>query len=135
MIDVNDWEGVIKKDSVNIRLKLPIGAAFITIVEDVPGKICRVFFQIGKAGSEMNAQCAALAELISVMFREGKTVNEVISHLQGHAGDRVAYLKGGFQARSGPEALALALTMYRNSVPQTNLDDGRRPARIATKLK
>lgn len=130
-MDVNDWGGLTKLNSTTIRYELPVGTATIIIAEFEPGIVARVWMQVGKAGSEINAQIGSLCELVTVMLREGKSITQVVSHLTGHSSDRTAYLKGGVQARSTSEALALALQTYRNSVPQVMLDDGRRPARIA----
>lgn len=108
-INQNKW------DTVVIKVKTASGTAFIHILESRPGVIYRVFFQIGKAGSDLNAVCDALATTVSELLKN-RSITEVITYLSGYTSDKLA-MHGSYEIRSIPEALMLALMQYRNGLP------------------
>jgi len=110
-----------KWDNVTIKLRCPEGTAFIEIAEEYPGKINRISITIGKAGSSVNAQAYAIAELTTELFNLGKSINDVIAKLTGITSDRVVRAESGVDVRSIPEALILALHQYRSTVPTTRV--------------
>lgn len=111
---VNKW------NSVSFRINTPAGKAYIQIAEHSPGKIYKIFFRIGKAGSEINAMCEALAIMASDLLQE-KSISDVIVHLSGITSDREAK-SGEYSVKSTPAALMLALIQYKASIPSTETD-------------
>jgi hypothetical protein len=106
-----------KYNSLTIQEPTPEGTAFITVVEDKPGEIVHVDFQIGKSGTTVRTYTYAMAQLVTFLFEKGCTIKEVIDRLTDIASDRAPRLTaGGSYNRSGAEALASALRQYENSI-------------------
>lgn len=112
--DPNKW------NSFAFRINTPAGKAYIQIAEESPGVIFKIFFRIGKAGSEINAMCEALALMATDLCKE-KSLSDVIVHLSGITSDREAK-SGEYSVKSTPAALMLALMQYRASIPSTDTD-------------
>lgn len=108
-----------KMDTLSIREETPDGTAWIHIMEDEPGKIAKITFSIGKAGTSLNTYCYALSELSSALLEEGYSIEDLINLLLDITSDRPA--RSETSSRSGPEALANALRKYLQSLP--NHDD------------
>lgn len=105
-----------KWNSLNIRVKTAEGWAYVIIDESKPGKIERIHMHIGKAGSSINAMCAALADS-TLLISKTKGLAEAIVNLSGHTSDRIAD-HHGMEIKSVPEALMYALMQYRASIPE-----------------
>lgn len=103
-------------ESISFNIETPSGTANITIVEDSPGVIYKIFFSIGKAGTELNALCFAIAELTSDIFNRGGTIGEVLKLLKDITSNRPIFDKSGVECRSVPEALYLILLRYKNLI-------------------
>lgn len=101
-------------ENVAFHIKTPEGTANIIIAEEEPGKIYKIFFNIGKAGNGVNAWAYALAEVVVDSINRGAEINDMISLLSNITSSRPTYDKDGIACRSGPEALYLALMRYRN---------------------
>lgn len=113
-----------KYNSLTIREPTPEGTAYITIVENTPGKVIRIFTHIGKSGTALNSYTFAIDELVTALFEKGSTITEVISYLSDISSDRSARFanESGSYNRSYAEALARALKMYLSSLD--TLPDG-----------
>jgi hypothetical protein len=107
-------------DTVTFRINTTAGTGFVHILENSPGNIHKVFFQVGKGGSDLNATLNALADLVTTLFKQGKGLSEVIAHLSGYTSDKLVIhneIKGNkntsYELHSLPEALMFALMQYR----------------------
>lgn len=106
-------------NSLTIQEPTPEGEAFIIIVEESPGKINHIEFQIGKSGTTVRSYTYALAQLVTFLFEKGATIEEVIEKLSDISSDRAPRLNaGGSYNRSGAEALANALRQYKHSLKE-----------------
>lgn len=120
-------------NTLNIRQTCPDGTAYIQILEEEPGKIHKIIFQIGKAGSSINSYCYAIAELSTELLRSGYSITDLIELLLDITSDRAPRLEvNGPQNKSGAEALASALRMYLQS---TEPNENERKVARFTKLK
>lgn len=122
-------------DNVTFNIRTPDGTANIIIVEDSPGKIHKIFFHIGKAGSSVNAWAFAVAELVVDSLNRGSDLADMIALLSNITASRPMYDKDGIACRSGVEALYLALLRYRNLVKETKkstvtYDENYRPPKL-----
>lgn len=121
-------------DHVSFNTRTPDGTANIIIVENEPGKIYKIFFTIGKAGSSLNAWAFALCELVVDSLNRGADINDMISLLSDITSSRPIYDKDGIACRSGPEALYQALFKYRvmnkKSYEKVTYSEEYRPARL-----
>lgn len=99
-------------DNITFNIMTPAGEATIILVEDRPGVLYKVFFTIGKAGSEVNANCYAIAELVSFALQKGASIDEMIKLLEDITSDRPILDLTGSPCRSVPEALFLVLSRY-----------------------
>lgn len=100
-------------DNVTFNTRTPDGVANIIIVEHSPGKIYKIFFTIGKAGSSTNAWAFALCEVVVDSLNRGADINDMITLLSNITSSRPIYDNDGIACRSGPEALYHALFRYR----------------------
>ncbi|MDP3741090.1 MAG: adenosylcobalamin-dependent ribonucleoside-diphosphate reductase [bacterium] len=101
------------------RLRTPYGNLFVTINEDQHGPF-EVFSQLGKAGGFFMAQTEAICRLISLGFRSGISVGDVIDQIKGIRGPDVAFAQGG-AIHSLPDAIARVLENHIKR-GQTELD-------------
>lgn len=100
--------------NVVIKIPAPSGNAYVTIVEDIDGNIHKIFFHIGKAGSQVNAWCEGLARMVELSLQH-KSINEVINELSQITSSNIIRSTNGVTTRSDIEAFVLALMKYRNS--------------------
>ncbi len=120
-----------KFDSFTFHIKTPDGVANIIIAEHSPGKIYKIFYNIGKAGTSLNSWAFALCEIVSHSLNNGADINDILTLLSNITSARPVYDNDGIACRSGPEALYLALLRYRNTVKPTSrvtYKEGFRPA-------
>ena len=103
-----------KMSSLVIEEPTPDGTAWIQIFEDSPGKIAKIVFTIGKSGTSLNTYCYALSELSSRLLESGYSITDLIDLLLDITSDRPA--RAETSSRSGPEALAVALRKYLQSI-------------------
>jgi len=101
------------------KLDTPVGAAFITINQDVNGEPMEVFINVGKAGSDVTAMAEALGRMISTALRfrgylgSKKRAEEIAHQLSGIGGRRSVGF-GSKKILSLPDAVAAALSMHFN---------------------
>lgn len=86
------------------KVQTRAGSAYVTVNRDpAGGRPVEVFFNVGKAGSEVAAMAEALGRLASLALRKGATLGGVANQLDGVGGS------SQFN-RAIPHAIALALT-------------------------
>jgi len=119
--DVNKW------DNISVRVSTPEGMATIFISEHKPGYIHSIQIFIGKAGQPIRAMAEALAN--SVLLSISKTgINNTIEYLDGLSSDRVSrYSNNDLIAKSLPDALAIALGVYKRTTLPRRLKNYRPP--------
>ncbi len=109
-------KGVDRWDHFSIRVSTPEGMATIVIVENNPGEVVNIFYNIGKAGSSIHAYAFTLAQLALVNIQKRGLVM-AIEELSNITTDRHPHDVSGLHARSGPEALSIALIEYKRTIP------------------
>ena len=120
-------------DNVTFNVRTPMGVATIIIVENAPGSIYKIFFTIGKAGTDINAWAFALAEVVVDSLNRGADINDMIALLSNITSSRPSYDADGIACRSGPEALYQCLLKYRNlnkPVTKVTYSEDYRPPRL-----
>lgn len=126
-------------NSFVFRVESPDGNAYIQILESKPGEIEHIIMHIGKAGSSVNAWCQGVADLTALAIKNDVPVSQIIATLQGISSAKPRrVLKGGYDVRSGPEALAIALIKYRAAsepIIVENYDEFYRPAKFTNPRK
>jgi hypothetical protein len=125
-------------DNVTMFFDTPDGKATIIFVEEDKGKIYKIFFTIGKAGSSINAWAFALAEMVAVSIRSGRDLADIISDLSSITSSRAVYTTNGLACRSGPEALMIGLMRYRDmyknvSKHKVEYSENYRPPKFSSK--
>lgn len=112
----NQQKELDKFNSFTFRYKTPQGTAWIQIIESEIGKIEFIKITVGKAGSDINALCMAISELVSVLIRDGKSISTIISIFSGITSDKLLKLSGQ-NIHTPLDALVIALIKYRASIP------------------
>lgn len=84
------------------------GHVYITFNQDEDGAPFEVFANVGKAGTDAAAYTEAVGRLVSLHFRRGGTVEEVIGQLRGITGSQPIW-DDGRKVLSVPDAIAIAL--------------------------
>ncbi|MEE9199421.1 MAG: TSCPD domain-containing protein, partial [Dehalococcoidia bacterium] len=87
------------------------GNMYVTINFDGEGRPFELFSNLGKAGGCDSAQLEAISRLISLALRSGIEPEEVIDQLKGIT-CCPSWNGGGEMVRSGPDAVALALSRH-----------------------
>lgn len=125
--------------SETVRVSTPDGTMFVNIMEDERGEPIHIIINVGKAGHSVGAWACAMAELCTVLLKDGKnTISDLIVHLSGITTNKHLRHMNGAVCRSGPEGLVIALLKYRDgkfadTVRKTNEnvnDDYYRPPRL-----
>lgn len=102
------------------RVSTRAGTAYVTVNRDASdGRPVEVFFNVGKAGSEVAALAEALGRLASLSLRKGATLGGVANQLEGVGGS------GNFN-KSIAHAISEALTA-ENARRTSVLEEARRP--------
>ena len=84
-----------------------MGNLYVTVTE-FEGRPFEVFATIGKSGRSTTAKTEAIGRLVSLAFRSGVKVEEVIKQLKGIGGEHPVFQKGGL-VLSVPDAIARVL--------------------------
>jgi ribonucleoside-diphosphate reductase alpha chain len=99
---------------VTIRENTPTGTSYVTMNSDEHGELFEVFVNIGKAGSDVQADSEAIGRLISLILRipspwsSDVRVREVVNQLRDIGGRRI-YGFGPSKVRSIPDSVAKVL--------------------------
>lgn len=115
-------------DGVSIKLLTPDGIAYVNINESKPGNISRIFFNVGRAGTPVNAWGHCVGELVNELIKENKSLNDILIILSNITSQRSTRSINGIECRSGPDALFIALMKYRAMTPKE--DNNYRPAKF-----
>lgn len=100
--------------NITYKLRTPDGTAMISIAED-KGEIVYISFQIGKAGSSINAYCYAIANLVVELIKS-KGIGAALELLSNISSDKAVRYNTGVLCRSGVEALYIALLGYKKDM-------------------
>jgi hypothetical protein len=105
-------EGVLYT-AYSYKIPSPVGTVFVFVTE-VDGEPKFVQLYIGKSGSEVNANAYALQSLSNELLKEFNGFNRLMLHLCDISTDKVSLnIVTNKKVRSLPEALYVALSMYR----------------------
>ena len=101
------------------KVQTGLGGMYLT-VNEVDGKPFEIFATIGKSGHSVTAKAEAIGRLVSLAFRSGIDVADVVGQLKGIGGEHPIFQKKGLLL-SIPDAIAWVLeNRYlkgRNPVP------------------
>jgi ribonucleoside-diphosphate reductase alpha chain len=93
------------------RTDTPLGTLFVNITEDDRGQPFEVFLNLGKAGGSAMADAEAMGRLISLAFRSGIPVAEIVKQLRGISSDRAVGF-GPNKVMSVPDAVGMVLERW-----------------------
>jgi ribonucleoside-diphosphate reductase alpha chain len=93
------------------RTDTPLGTMFVNITEDDKGQPFEVFLNLGKAGGSAMADAEAMGRLISLAFRSGIPVLEIVKQLRGISSDRAVGF-GPNKVMSVPDAVGMVLERW-----------------------
>ncbi|MBI4537378.1 MAG: vitamin B12-dependent ribonucleotide reductase [candidate division NC10 bacterium] len=102
---------------VTYRVDTPLGTGYVHVNQGVSGEPFEIFLNVGKAGSDVQADAEALGRLISLILRmpsrltPRERVEEVVKQLDRIGGRRDAGL-GPSRVRSIPDAIAQVLAEH-----------------------
>jgi ribonucleoside-diphosphate reductase alpha chain len=102
---------------VTFRVDTPLGTGYVHVNQSASGEPFEVFLNVGKAGSDVQADAEALGRLISLVLRmpspltPRERVEEVVKQLDRIGGRRDAGMGPG-RVRSIPDAVAQVLAEY-----------------------
>ncbi len=102
---------------VTFRVDTPLGTGYVHVNQSTAGEPFEVFLNVGKAGSDVQADAEALGRLISLILRmpspfsPRERVEEIVKQLDRIGGRRDAGMGPG-RVRSIPDAIAQVLAEY-----------------------
>jgi ribonucleoside-diphosphate reductase alpha chain len=102
---------------VTYRVNTPLGTGYVHVNQATTGEPFEIFLNVGKAGSDVQADAEALGRLISLVLRmpspfsPRERVEEIVKQLDGIGGRRDAGL-GPSRVRSIPDAVAQVLAEH-----------------------
>ncbi len=102
---------------VTFRVDTPLGTGYVHVNQSATGEPFEVFLNVGKAGSDVQADAEALGRLISLTLRmpspltPRERVEEIVKQLDRIGGRRDAGM-GPARVRSIPDAVAQVLAEY-----------------------
>jgi len=102
---------------VTFRVDTPLGTGYVHVNQSTSGEPFEVFLNVGKAGSDVQADAEALGRLISLILRmpspfsSRERVEEIVKQLDRIGGRRDAGMGPG-RVRSIPDAVAHVLAEY-----------------------
>lgn len=89
------------------KVKTGLGVLYLT-VNEIEGQPFEVFTTIGKSGRSITAKAEAIGRLVSLCFRSGVPVRDVVQQLKGIGGEHPVFQKKGILL-SIPDAIAWVL--------------------------
>ena len=102
---------------VTFRVDTPLGTGYVHVNQNTSGEPFEVFLNVGKAGSDVQADAEALGRLISLILRmpspltPRERVEEIVKQLDRIGGRRDAGMGPG-RVRSIPDAIAQVLAEH-----------------------
>lgn len=92
------------------KMKTGEGSSYIT-VNGQDGRLFELFVRVGKSGANTSANSEAIGRLISLCFRAGVDIKDIIKQLQGIGGSTPLFDNGKL-VLSIPDAIAHVLSSY-----------------------
>lgn len=89
------------------KVQTGLGVLYLT-VNEVDGQPFEVFATIGKSGRSITAKAEAIGRLVSLCFRSGVAVRDVVAQLKGIGGEHPVFQKKGLLL-SIPDAISWVL--------------------------
>lgn len=89
------------------KIQTGLGVLYLT-VNELNGRPFEVFATIGKSGRSITAKAEAIGRLVSLCFRSGVAVRDVVAQLKGIGGEHPVFQKKGMLL-SIPDAIAWVL--------------------------
>ena len=89
------------------KVKTGLGVLYLT-VNEIDGQPFEVFTTIGKSGRSITAKAEAIGRLVSLCFRSGVPVRDVVQQLKGIGGEHPVFQKKGILL-SIPDAISWVL--------------------------
>ena len=89
------------------KVKTGLGVLYLT-VNEIDGQPFEVFTTIGKSGRSITAKAEAIGRLVSLCFRSGVPVRDVVQQLKGIGGEHPVFQKKGILL-SIPDAISWLL--------------------------
>ena len=89
------------------KIQTGLGVLYLT-VNELDGRPFEVFATIGKSGRSITAKAEAIGRLVSLCFRSGVAVRDVVAQLKGIGGEHPVFQKKGMLL-SIPDAIAWVL--------------------------
>lgn len=89
------------------KVKTGLGVLYLT-VNEVDGQPFEIFTTIGKSGRSITAKAEAIGRLVSLCFRSGVPVRDVVQQLKGIGGEHPVFQKKGILL-SIPDAISWVL--------------------------
>ena len=89
------------------KVKTVLGLLYLTVTE-IDGQPFEVFTTIGKSGRSITAKAEAIGRLVSLCFRSGVPVRDVVQQLKGIGGEHPVFQKKGILL-SIPDAISWVL--------------------------
>lgn len=89
------------------KVQTGLGVLYLT-VNEVDGQPFEVFATIGKSGRSITAKAEAIGRLVSLCFRSGVAVRDVVAQLKGIGGEHPVFQKKGILL-SIPDAISWVL--------------------------
>ena len=105
MIDVKDRPETL--EGYTTKVVTGMGNLYVTVTE-LEGKPFEVFATIGKSGKSTTAKTEAIGRLVSLAFRSGVPVENVVEQLKGICGEHPVFSKEGL-ILSIPDAISRVL--------------------------
>lgn len=106
---LTEWQRPDNLHGTTTKVETRAGAAYVTVNRDASsGRPVEVFFNVGKAGSDVAAMAEALGRLASLALRKGATLGGVANQLEGVGG------QSQFN-RAIPHAIGVALSAENHS--------------------
>ena len=105
MIDVKDRPETL--EGYTTKVVTGMGNLYVTVTE-YEGKPFEVFATIGKSGKSTTAKTEAIGRLVSLAFRSGVPVENVVEQLKGICGEHPVFTKEGL-ILSIPDAISRVL--------------------------
>ena len=88
-------------------MKTGMGQLYVTVTE-YQGQPFEVFATIGKSGRSTTAKTEAIGRLVSLAFRSGVKVENIVEQLKGIGGEHPVFQEGGL-VLSIPDAISRVL--------------------------
>lgn len=101
-------------NSYRIKVKSPAAPLYIVVTEDADGNPTMIQSFGTKAGSELAANIFSLASLATEILQQRNGFIRLMERLSNTTTDKSVLSANGITCKSAPDALYIALNIYRN---------------------